>query len=120
VGEVLKVSRFFKSKPWGFSSQNEFVNCCCMVRSSLSVDELMIAIQNIESRLGRQRIENDRYEDRVIDIDVIFFDNCIINKPNIRIPHKDFRKRDFVLLPLLNLANEIDPETFITISQFTK
>lgn len=120
IGRVLKVSDFFHSKPVGFSSQNEFVNCCCLVKTSLSVNEFLEITQKIECELGRQKKYIDRYEDRIIDIDIVLFDNLVIREQRIRIPHQNFRKRDFVLLPLNQLSNQIDPETFIAMSQFTK
>jgi 2-amino-4-hydroxy-6-hydroxymethyldihydropteridine diphosphokinase len=120
VGKVLKLSSFFQTEPWGFSSQNEFVNCCCLVETNLSAHELIATTQRIETELGRRKLSEYSYEDRVIDIDVIFFENEIINEKSIRIPHQNFRKREFVLNPLLELSNQIDPETFITLNQFTR
>jgi 2-amino-4-hydroxy-6-hydroxymethyldihydropteridine diphosphokinase len=70
--------------------------------------------------MGRRKLRVNEYEDRIIDIDIIFYENEIINEPHVKIPHKNFRKRDFVLIPLKQISNQIDPETFISIIQFTK
>lgn len=120
VGKVIKISDFFISEPHGFFSENNFVNCCCNLRTNLGIQELISITQGIEIEMGRRKLKINEYEDRIIDIDIIFFDNEIINYPGVRIPHKNFRKRDFVLFPLNQLANHIDPETFISIDQFTK
>ncbi|MBM3186261.1 MAG: 2-amino-4-hydroxy-6-hydroxymethyldihydropteridine diphosphokinase [Bacteroidetes bacterium] len=120
VGKIIEISDFFISKPLGFFSENNFVNCCCNLRTNLGIQELISITQRIENEMGRQKLKINKYEDRIIDIDIIFFDNEIINCPEVRIPHTNFRKRDFVLFPLKQLSNRIDPETFITIDQFTK
>jgi 2-amino-4-hydroxy-6-hydroxymethyldihydropteridine diphosphokinase len=70
--------------------------------------------------MGRMEKDGKDYEDRIIDIDIIFFDDQIIHNENLTIPHKNFRKRDFVLQPLNQLSNQLDPSTFITVGQFTK
>lgn len=119
VGQVLKISDFYHSEPWGFSSQNNFINCCCLVRTNLKAEELLLITQKIESELGRLKLKKNEYEDRIVDIDIIFYDNQLIQKENIRIPHQNFKKRDFVLIPLQQISNEIDPETFISVRQFT-
>lgn len=120
VGKIIEISDFFISKPLGFFSENNFVNCCCNLRTNLGIQELISITQGIENEMGRKKLKINEYEDRIIDIDIVFFDNEIINCPEVRIPHKNFRKRDFVLFPLKQLSNRIDPETFITIDQFTK
>ncbi len=120
VGKVVEISDFFKSEPFGFVSKNGFLNCCCIIRTNLGIQELISSTQSIETEMGRRKIKINEYEDRIIDIDIIFFANEIVNDPKIKIPHKHFRKRDFVLFPLRQISNHIDPETFISIDQFTK
>jgi 2-amino-4-hydroxy-6-hydroxymethyldihydropteridine diphosphokinase len=120
VGKIIEISDFFTSEPLGFFSENNFVNCCCSLRTNLGIQELILITQGIENEMGRRKLKINEYEDRIIDIDIVFFDNEIINEPEVRVPHKNFRKRDFVLFPLNQLANRIDPETFILINQFTK
>jgi 2-amino-4-hydroxy-6-hydroxymethyldihydropteridine diphosphokinase len=120
VGKVFEISDFFSSKPIGFTSENNFVNCCCTITTTLTIQELILTTQEIEIEMGRRKLKIDEYEDRIIDIDIIFYGNEIVKEPNIKIPHTSFRKRDFVLVPLNQISNPIDPETFISISQFTK
>lgn len=120
VGKIIEISDFFISEPLGFFSENNFVNCCCSLRTNLGIQELILITQGIENEMGRRKLKINEYEDRIIDIDIIFFENEVINELEVRIPHRNFRKRDFVLFPLSQLANHIDPETFISIDQFTK
>ncbi len=120
VGKVVEISDFFSSKPIGFTSENNFVNCCCTITTTLTIHELILTAQEIEIEMGRRKLKIDEYEDRIIDIDIIFYGNDVVKEPNIKIPHTSFRKRDFVLVPLNQISNPIDPETFISISQFTK
>jgi 2-amino-4-hydroxy-6-hydroxymethyldihydropteridine diphosphokinase len=120
IGDVYAISNFFVSEPWGFSSKNEFINCCCLVKTQLSVFDFISETQQIEREMGRMEKDGKDYEDRIIDIDIIFFDDQIIHNENLTIPHKNFRKRDFVLQPLNQLSNQLDPSTFITVGQFTK
>lgn len=120
VGRLLCLSDFYHSKPWGFSSQNDFVNCCCLVSTKHSINDLIATTQAIEREMGRKEKDKKEYSDRIIDIDVIFYGERIIKSDEITVPHRNFKKRDFVLTPLLQLTNCIDPETFITIKQFTE
>ena len=118
IGEVFAVSSYVESKPWGFVSQNDFLNACCLVKTKMSVDDLISETQQIEREMGRKVRDRNDYQDRIIDIDVIFFGEKIIYNNKLTIPHKNFRKRDFVLNPLSQISNQIDPETFLSIYQF--
>ena len=120
VGTVIEISDFFESKPIGFTSENNFINCCCSINTTLTIQEFILTTQEIEIEMGRRKLKINKYEDRIIDIDIIFYENEIVKEPNVKIPHTSFRKRDFVLFPLNQISNHIDPETFISISQFTK
>jgi 2-amino-4-hydroxy-6-hydroxymethyldihydropteridine diphosphokinase len=118
IGEVFAVSSYVESKPWGFESENDFLNACCLVKTKMSVDDFISVTQQIEREMGRKVRERNDYQDRIIDIDVIFFGDQIVNNNKLTIPHKNFRKRDFVLNPLSQISNQIDPETFLSIYQF--
>jgi 2-amino-4-hydroxy-6-hydroxymethyldihydropteridine diphosphokinase len=120
IGEIACVSDFYFSEPWGYSSLNSFVNCCCLIKSDLKVDDILVHTQAIELTIGRKEKNKNGYEDRLIDIDIIFYGDQLVKSEKLSIPHKNFRKREFVLLPMNQLSNKIDPETFITINQFTK
>ncbi len=120
VGLVLKVSNHLVTEPWGFESNNHFLNCCCILKTEFKPIDLIERLKEIEFDMGRSNPKLDQYQDRIIDLDIIFYGNQLFRQENLVIPHKKFRKRDFVLKPLLELSNLIDPETFICIDQFTK
>ena len=111
IGHVLRCSSFYYSKPWGFTSQNDFCNLCCAVESDKTPLEVLHLTQHIERALGRKKktlISNLRspiYSDRNIDIDLIrVFDEqeqeICLDTPELTLPHKFWQQRDFVKTPL--------------------
>ena len=105
--KVVATSSFYESEPWNMKSENWFVNAVIQISTELSPENLLAECQKIENFLGRNRAEETRfYSDRNIDIDIIFYDNSIINTPNLTIPHKLFHKRAFVLIPMLEIAED--------------
>lgn len=110
VGSVLKLSSFYASVAWGFISKNEFLNAVVLVETNLPPLELLDKTQEIERLLGRTAKSTSCYSDRIIDIDVLLYDTLIIDQPSLKIPHPLMTKRDFVLIPLLEIAPElVDP-----------
>lgn len=121
IGEIISVSDYWNTEPIGFFSQNNFINCCCLVSTFLSIENLLRHTQKIEMEIGRRKLKvSGEYEDRIIDIDIIFYEDEIINTHKVTIPHKKFRKRDFVIIPLMQISNQVDPETFISVNQYNK
>jgi 2-amino-4-hydroxy-6-hydroxymethyldihydropteridine diphosphokinase len=108
IGIITKKSSFLKNPSVGFESQNEFVNTCIKVETKLSCNDVLKSLQSIEKRMGRVKTTHI-YEDRIIDIDIIFFGDLIINQPNLKIPHPRYHERSFVLLPLKELGETTDP-----------
>lgn len=104
LGEIEKVSTFYESEPWGFESESNFVNAVVKVATLLNPFEVLAKIQEIEHQMGRIKSKKG-YEDRLIDIDILYFNDEIIENETLTIPHPHIKKRDFVLNPLL----EIDP-----------
>ena len=105
VGTPLRRSAFFYSKPWGFSSENDFCNICLAVETSLTPPEVLAATQQIERDLGRTAKTTDRYEDRPIDIDLVeYYDNkgqmVHMKSKTLTLPHPLMNERDFVRVPL--------------------
>jgi 2-amino-4-hydroxy-6-hydroxymethyldihydropteridine diphosphokinase len=101
VGKVSKRSSFFKSKPWGFSSDNDFINVCVLCLSALSPHKILYETQQIERILGRNEKSKDGvYHDRLIDIDILLYDDLHVNDLDLKIPHPLMRERDFVMKPL--------------------
>ena len=108
VGTVDRVSSQYETEPWGFSSPNMFLNMCIRVLTPLSPQQLLNATQEIERRLGRVEKTSDDgiYHDRVIDIDILLYDNEHISTPQLTIPHPLMYERDFVMKPLQEIMDE--------------
>lgn len=100
IGDVKKVSSIYESKALGFESDIDFLNLCIEIETTFSPIELLKKTQEIELYIGRTKKSIDSYESRKIDIDIIFFGKEIINTETLTIPHKLFKNRLFVLLPL--------------------
>ena len=101
VGTVEAVSSFYESKPQGFDSPNDFLNIAVRVRTALSPRGVLTVTQKIERDLGRLRkSQNGVYQDRIIDIDILLYDDLTVNEDDLKIPHPLMRKRDFVMVPL--------------------
>jgi len=110
VGSVVSLSSFYASKPWGFNSGNVFLNAVVLMETNLSPAKVLSMIQLIEKKLGRTAKTVAGYEDRLIDIDILLYDMLIIDQPSLKIPHPLISKRDFVLIPLTEIAPDIvDP-----------
>lgn len=108
VGDIKSVGALYETEPWGFSSDNWFVNTAIELETIFSPNELLQKCLWIESILGRKRSSaTSVYSSRLIDIDILFFDNEILNRPNLTIPHKNLHKRKFVLTSLNDIAPEL-------------
>jgi 2-amino-4-hydroxy-6-hydroxymethyldihydropteridine diphosphokinase len=107
VGSVVRSSAFRTSEPWGFNSDNEFLNAVVLVETDLLPMDLLEKTQEIERRLGRTEKSTTVYFDRPIDIDVLLYDNLILDELTLKIPHPLITERDFVLIPLLEIAPEL-------------
>ena len=104
--KIVATSSFYESEPWQMNSENWFVNAIVQISTSLTPDELLKECQRIEAQLGRKRDLNSKnYIDRTIDIDILFYDDKIINTPNLTIPHRFF-KRAFLMVPMLEIAQD--------------
>ena len=105
VGIVEAVSSFIVTEPWGFESTHTFVNAVCRVQTRLSPMEVLDATQAIERNLGRTKKSMDGvYSDRLIDIDILLYDDWKVDTPRLIIPHPLMAQRDFVKIPLAELG----------------
>ena len=102
VGTVVKVSKLYETPAWGFESE-PFYNCALVMHSSLFAEEILAKVLNLENKLGRIRSETEGYQSRIIDIDVIAFNEEIIETENLQVPHPLMQERMFVLLPMRDL-----------------
>lgn len=109
IGSVLKISSVYNTAAWGFESEY-FYNICIQVATSLNPEHLLETIHKIELSLGRKKTSNKEYKARIIDIDVLLYDQEIIFSKDLIVPHKEMLNRKFVLVPLAEIApNLIHP-----------
>lgn len=109
--KIIRTSSFYETEPWLEKKINWFVNAVLEIKTSLSPQELLNECLRIEKQLGRDRAKEEKYGDRTIDIDILFYGKEIIKEEDLQIPHKFISKRAFVLVPLLEINSElIHPE----------
>ncbi|HIX74697.1 MAG TPA: 2-amino-4-hydroxy-6-hydroxymethyldihydropteridine diphosphokinase [Candidatus Parabacteroides intestinipullorum] len=104
VGDILALSGFMETEPWGFDSENLFLNAAIKMETPLTPDELLSATQAIEREMGREKKSDGTYHDRVIDIDILLYDNRVIEQPGLIVPHPLMQERLFVMAPLAEIA----------------
>ena len=114
VGQVLRRSSFIETEPWGFESEHRFLNAAVCCETALTPRQVLQATQQIERDLGKRKCHATKrqktinYQDRPIDIDILLFDDLIVDEPDLKIPHPLMHQREFVMRPL----NEIrDPQS---------
>ncbi len=101
VGTVMRQSTFISTDPVDFVSENTFLNAAVLVHTDLSPEECLNITQQIERNMGRtQKSINGRHFDRIIDIDILLYDDFHISSPRLTIPHPKMYERDFVMIPL--------------------
>ena len=107
IGLVSKISRVYTAPAFGFEG-DDFYNACIKVETELKPKKVLKALQAIESKLGRAEKTSDAYESREIDLDILFYDDEIIKEKTLVIPHPEMHKRKFVLLPLMDIAKDVE------------
>ena len=101
VGRVTRQSSFLETDPWGFESQNKFVNAVILCETTKSPREVLVLTQQIERDMGRRKKSvSGTYTDRTIDIDILLYDDLTVDEPDLQIPHPLMHRRDFVMIPL--------------------
>jgi len=105
VGTIRALSGCHETQPWGYDSKEYFLNMAIEVETELNPEELLTVTQAIERELGRyQKTVNGKYRDREIDIDILLYDDLILQSPALTIPHPLMHQRPFVLQPLAEIA----------------
>ncbi len=104
VGDVLALSGFYETEPWGFESENFFLNAAVKLKTSFPPLELLQITQQIEKELGRAEKSNGVYHDRIIDIDILLYDDEVLQIPGLTLPHPLMHERKFVMDPLSEIA----------------
>jgi 2-amino-4-hydroxy-6-hydroxymethyldihydropteridine diphosphokinase len=101
VGQVVRQSSFIATEPWGFQSDNTFLNAVILCETVKTPREVLLLTQQIERDMGRrQKSVSATYADRIIDIDILLYDDLTIDDPDLKIPHPLMHQRDFVMRPL--------------------
>lgn len=114
LGVILRCSHSYESKAWGFTSSENFYNQAIIVDTDYTPEELLTKVLGIETKLGRDRVQEatikaqtgERFAPRVLDVDILFYDDLVMDTPTLTIPHPLIQDRDFVLRPL----NEVAPD----------
>lgn len=104
VGDVLALSGFYETEPWGFESNNWFLNAAVKLNTDYTPQELLVITQQIEKELGRTEKSNGTYHDRVIDIDILLYDDEVLQTLELVLPHPLMHERKFVMEPLAEIA----------------
>ena len=108
LGPCAAQSPFIETAPWGFESNNSFLNCAVAFDTHLAPLELLDTTERIERELGRTlKSEGGNYHDRIIDIDILLYENLIVDTPDLQIPHPHLLDRAFVYQPLIEIAPHI-------------
>ena len=100
--KIITVSDFITTKPYGVTDQPDFLNAAAEIRTEKSPTELLELLLQTEQEMGRKRLR--RWGDRNIDLDLLLYDNRVIDLPELKVPHPDMQNRDFVLRPLAQIA----------------
>lgn len=102
LAEVTKISEFYTTPPYGVTEQDDFLNGCLELRTLLTPEELLEALHEIEQQAGRERVIH--WGPRTLDLDIIFYDDLVLEEENLCIPHVEMHKRTFVLRPMHDIA----------------
>jgi 2-amino-4-hydroxy-6-hydroxymethyldihydropteridine diphosphokinase len=103
VGDIAQKSSVYETLPWGLTEQPNFYNQVIKVETSLNPQDLLMTLLQIEEKLGRERLQ--KWDARKIDLDILYFDQLIINHPELKIPHPEIANRRFTLVPLVEIAS---------------
>lgn len=118
LGKINTISSIYESAALGFESDDCFLNLCIEVETLYTPLETLTILQSIEKENGRIRSVESGYTSRPLDIDIIFYNNLILDLPTLQIPHPLYTERLFVLIPLNEISKDyLDPRTFLTLEQ---
>ena len=107
IGTVERQSTLYVTEPWGFESENLFVNAAVCCTTGLTPRQVLDATQRIEREMGRKvKSVDGQYHDRIIDIDILMFGDLKIDEPDLKIPHPLMHEREFVMKPLSEIVDK--------------
>ena len=115
VGQVIRQSSFIETEPWGFESPNKFTNAVILCETTKTPREVLLLTQQIERDMGRRKVNGAglmvngqrQYADRIVDIDILLYDDLTIDEPDLKIPHPLMHERDFVMIPLEEVRSKM-------------
>jgi 2-amino-4-hydroxy-6-hydroxymethyldihydropteridine diphosphokinase len=107
AGKVSKTSGIYETEPWGFNSDQWFYNIAVELNTEFAPENLLAILLQTEKIMGRERINKETYENRIIDIDILIYENQIIKNEYLEIPHPRLHLRKFALSPLIEIASDI-------------
>ena len=121
VGELIKESSFYESPPWGFSHDNSFLNKVLFIKTDFEAKRVLDECQFIEQGLGRVRSNSEEYQAREIDVDILFYNDDIIESVDLTVPHPRIQNRRFTLLPMCEIAESfVHPVMKLTLADLLK
>jgi len=119
VGPIKSTSHVYKTSAWGNTNQEDFYNQAVLCYSSLAPEEVLQRVKQIEERMGRA--ESEHWGPRIIDIDIIFYGDKIVDKEHLKIPHPQLTNRNFVLVPLLDICpQKVHPVSHKTVESLSQ
>ena len=114
--EIVKSSSYYETSPWGYNDHRDYINMVVHIKTLLNPDVLLKKIKLIESKMGRKVNKQSNYSARIIDLDILFFDDFILNSTDLIVPHPNLYDRKFVLVPLCEISSKLQcPVKNITI-----
>jgi 2-amino-4-hydroxy-6-hydroxymethyldihydropteridine diphosphokinase len=107
IGRLVEESYVYETQPWGVLDQPEFYNQALSLKTTLLPHEILRRTQAIEMEMG-QNEKTERYGPRIIDVDILLYDKFIVDEPLLKIPHEKLAERNFMLVPLMEIAPELE------------
>ncbi len=118
AGEIIATSSVWETEPWGFDADEQFLNMVIVLETALDPKGLIQRFRSIEGRMGRKKSGGGKYESRIIDLDILFWDDRVISIPGLEVPHPKLHSRRFVLEPLMEVSPEtVHPVTGLTVAE---
>jgi 2-amino-4-hydroxy-6-hydroxymethyldihydropteridine diphosphokinase len=118
AGEITAASSVWETEPWGFEADEQFLNMVIVIETRLEPKRLLQLFRSIEGRMGRKKSGGGKYESRIIDIDILFWEGRVISLPGLEVPHPKIAGRRFVLEPLAEVAPAaVHPVTGLTVTE---
>lgn len=106
LGTLEGSSRLYRTKPWGRTNQPDFCNAAAILETALAPRDLLSRLKTLEAELGRA--ESERWGPRIIDLDILYYDDAEIDEPGLRIPHPRLNERAFALVPLAEIDHRYE------------